>query len=435
MAPRRIAPCLAVLALGVVTTATAPATAHAAPPTCAVAGPQPTIVREPPNPPEDITADGNVVVACTGATPVSLVVDQAPHDGDARPGDGAELVHYAISHPGYVGPDTFTVHGHSGDGDSAPVTVDVEVTKAPEPGPACPKQFASPPRVRSGEQRTLSLPCPGAVGARVVAGPGHGGLGPITADGVLRLPYTAAGGYVGGDHVLVSALDGAGAATDPKVIAIAVVDPASNVAPQCVSPLLPPGSPEPLTGPTEVATTCADPDGDPITYAITRAPAHGTVVPSATPERLLYTPAFAYTGVDGFGYIASDGHGGATANDLVFTVATPALTPPAIVAPLPKPPTLRSDATARLSSTSARLRLTSSAAGRLTIGLGLPRGRTLATFTRTVRAGTVTLTLRLPKAVRRTIARHHAKALAVRARLRTKDGRTASASRTVKLRR
>jgi hypothetical protein len=433
---RPLAPCLAAaLVLGAALTATA--SAAPPPPTCAVAGPQPTIVREPPNPPQDITADGYVVIACSGATPVSLVVDQAPHDGYARPGDGAELIHYAISHPGYVGPDSFTVHGHSADGDSAPVTVDVDVTKAPEPGPACPKQFTAPTRVRSGEGRTLSLPCPGAVGARIVAGPDHGSLGAVTpgADGVLRLPYAADRGYTGGDHVLVAALDAAGQGSDPKVLAVAVVDPSANAAPLCVSPILPFGFPEPVGGPAELATTCSDPDGDPLSYAITRAPGHGTVVPAATPERLLYTPTPGFTGTDGFGYVVSDGHGGATANDLFFTVATPPIKAlPPLITPPPLP-TLRSDATVRLRATTAQLRLTASAAGRLTIGLGLPHGKTLATFTRTLRAGTTTLNLRLPKALRTTIARHHATTLALRAKLRTKDGHTASATRTVKLRR
>jgi hypothetical protein len=420
----------------------APAASAAPPPDCAVAGPQPTVIREAPAPPDDITADGLIAIPCTGATPVTLVVDQAPHDGNAGTSDGPGLVRYVISHGGYVGLDTFVVHGHNADGDSAPVTVNVNVTKAPESGPPCPKQWASALHVRSGEQRALSLPCPGASGGTIVAGPDHGTAAtPIAgADGVLRVPYTAAADYTGSDYVLVRAVDANGQATDPKLLPVVVVDPSTNSAPLCPSRLLPLEIPQPLRGATELTTSCLDSEGDPLSYAITAQPAHGTVTPGSAPDRLRYTPAIGYAGGDSFQFVVSDGHGGSTADEVLFSVDTSLP-----VAPLPLPPPVRPAvpvkakltpaASVRLTAATLRLQVTSSVAGRVTIGLGLPKAKTTATFTRSVRKGTTTLHLRLPKALRGAVTRHRAKALVVKTRLRAKDGRTVSASRTVKLHR
>jgi hypothetical protein len=337
--PRPLPSLLRVAGLGVALTAVlgpSVATAAPSPPSCAVAGPQPTIIREAPAPPDDITADGLVAISCTGTSPVTIVVDQAPHDGTVGTADGPGLVHYAISHPGFVGSDTYVVHGSSADGDSGPVIVNVDVTKAPEPGPSCPKRYTSAPQVRSGEQRPLSLPCPGATGGQVVAGPDHGTVGtPVAgADGVIRVPYTAAAGYTGGDYVLVSAVGPDGQASDPKVLPVVVVDPSTNTAPLCPSPMLP-EYPQPFTGPIEFATECIDREGDPLTYTVATQPAHGTASVGATPDRLRYTPAAGYAGWDMFSYVVSDGHGGSTANSAMFSVDTsiPAAVPPPLVRP------------------------------------------------------------------------------------------------------
>jgi hypothetical protein len=316
------------------------AAAAPTPPTCAVVGPQPTVFREAPAPPDDITAGGLIPISCTGASPVTIVIDQAPHDGFATSG-GPGLVRYAISHGGYVGTDTFVVHGSNADGDSAPVTVDVDVTKAPEPGPSCPEQFGSVPQVRSGEQRPLSLPCPGAVGGQIVAASAHGTAGTPVAggDGVVRVPYTADAGYTGGDYVLVSALGADGQASDPKVLPVVVVDPSTNTAPLCPSPMVPEYR-QPFTGPIEFATECIDREGDPLSYTVTAQPGHGTASVGSTPDRLLYTPAAGYAGWDVFSYVVSDGHGGSTANSAMFSVDT-SIPGGALPMPLPAPRVLK----------------------------------------------------------------------------------------------
>ena len=61
---------------------------------------------------------------------------------------------------------------------------------------------------------------------------------------------------------------------------------------------------------TAVAITLAatDADGDPLTYTIVTAPAHGTL--SGTAPSLTYTPAANYNGPDSFTFKANDGEPG-----------------------------------------------------------------------------------------------------------------------------
>jgi hypothetical protein len=430
----------ALVAAALTATALAMATsASAAPPTCTIAGPQPALVREAPQAPDNITADAWLGLACTGGEPVEIVVDQQPASGNLSNFTSGGAFLYVIRSPGFLGPDHFAVHAHTPSGDSATVAVDVLVTKDPEPGPACVKHGQTTSGIRSGEARPVTLLCPGAAAAQVVAGPNHGTAAPLPADGTgqPRFMVTTASGYVGGDWLLVRAVDGAGNATDPKLLPINVVDPASNRPPQCISPLLPFGTLEPITAPTEIATTCADPDGDALTFAITAPTQHGTVAVATTPERFFYTPAPNYAGTDSVGYDVSDGHGGVTANHTAFSVNTvPPVAPPAplpLVTPAVKPPTLRSDAVVRLRDNAVRLRLTSSVAGKATIVLTVPKSTTKASFTRALRKGSTTIKLKLPKALRKAIARHSTTSLGLRATLKAKDGRTAKLTRTLRV--
>ena len=75
---------------------------------------------------------------------------------------------------------------------------------------------------------------------------------------------------------------------------------------------------------------CSDGDSDALTFSRTTPdPQHGTA--TAANGVITYTPAAGYTGPDSFGYIASDGHGGATTSTFSVNVVTP--TPPSCSAP------------------------------------------------------------------------------------------------------
>jgi hypothetical protein len=67
--------------------------------------------------------------------------------------------------------------------------------------------------------------------------------------------------------------------------------------------------------PVAITLAAFDPNGDPLTYHIETAPAHGFL--SGTPPDLIYTPADDYHGSDSFTFTANDG----TADSNVATVS------------------------------------------------------------------------------------------------------------------
>jgi len=70
-----------------------------------------------------------------------------------------------------------------------------------------------------------------------------------------------------------------------------------------------------------VLTNDTDPEGDPLSASLDNAngPAHGTVALAADGS-FVYTPAAGFSGTDSFGYIVSDGHGGAAEATVVIKV-------------------------------------------------------------------------------------------------------------------
>ena len=71
-----------------------------------------------------------------------------------------------------------------------------------------------------------------------------------------------------------------------------------------------------------VTLTSTDPNSDPLTYAITVSPAHGTL--SGTAPNLTYTPTAGYSGPDSFQFTVTD-----TFTGLVSNTATAARSPTA----------------------------------------------------------------------------------------------------------
>ncbi len=70
--------------------------------------------------------------------------------------------------------------------------------------------------------------------------------------------------------------------------------------------------------PLAVSLGGVDPDGDPLTHAITTAPAHGTL--TGTGASRTYTPDANFDGSDSFSYVVNDGRGGSGTATVTITV-------------------------------------------------------------------------------------------------------------------
>ena len=84
--------------------------------------------------------------------------------------------------------------------------------------------------------------------------------------------------------------------------------------------------------PLAITLTGSDVDGDPLTFVLEQAPAHGTL--GGTAPNLVYTPAPDYSGPDSFRFTANDGRD-ASLPGAVFITVTPVNDPPA-----PQPDTI-----------------------------------------------------------------------------------------------
>jgi RHS repeat-associated protein len=144
---------------------------------------------------------------------------------------------------------------------------------------------------------------------RIVSGPSHGLLG----GGAPQLTYTPASNYNGADAFTFVVNDGAG-----------------DSAPATVSVSVGPVNDAPVTYNQNVATDEDTPlqiplwadeyDGDPLTFAISSPPHHGTL--SGTLPDLTYTPAADYHGPDSFAFKANDGLEDSNVSVVIITVGS-----------------------------------------------------------------------------------------------------------------
>ncbi|HEY4098055.1 MAG TPA: Ig-like domain-containing protein, partial [Baekduia sp.] len=178
-----------------------------------------------------------------------------------------------------------------------------------------------------------------------------GGLGRFTADPAevdhaLAQPSGSLMGWMLGRAVGLKATAFDAPLVSPVEIFPATTAPEAPAAPSPAAPAAPATPPPPAPvdrAPTAAAgaqTTdedtpvsftlaAADPDGDPLTFAVTGAPAHGTVTGDG--PRVTYTPAADFNGTDEVTYTVSDGRGGSASATVDLTVA-PVNDAPVVVA-------------------------------------------------------------------------------------------------------
>jgi hypothetical protein len=290
-----------------------------APPACTPLTPKPTVR----------SGKTKVIPAlCTGA-PTSVAISSGPAHGTAT-ASGLAITYEAPDD--FTGTDSFQFTATNGFGTSTPVTQQIEVSATANEAPVCGfVMFPMPMYARVGSTRQFEQTCTDPDGDTLTfskkTNPMQGTLGEIAQPqepgGRVRVPYTPnAGAAVPAfDSFVLTANDGHGGTVDVPFM-FSLVAATFNSPPFCSGLLGMPGMPLTMVAQYETASTagtgCADPEGDPMTYAVSTAPTHGSLGFSTADNTLTYTPDAGYEGTDSFQYTASDGS--LTSTPLVATV-------------------------------------------------------------------------------------------------------------------
>ncbi|KNY08164.1 hypothetical protein AKG08_22030 [Achromobacter piechaudii] len=147
----------------------------------------------------------------------------------------------------------------------------------------------------------------------------------LRADGTLDFTPTA--NYNGSTSFTYTVTSGGAVETATVTVVVASVPDA----PMTVDPAVPGQTFDPATGNYATSTTedtavtgqvlATDGDGDPLTYGVGTAPAHGTVTVNATTGAYTYTPTADYYGSDSFIISIDDGTGHVTSSTVSVTVS------------------------------------------------------------------------------------------------------------------
>lgn len=150
--------------------------------------------------------------------------------------------------------------------------------------------------------------------------PAHGSARVSSELGGTTLRYLPADGYAGPDSFAfrVVTADGPSAPVTQQL----TMSPDVNTTPVCSTPS--PGNLRVRRGASRTFTlSCNDRDGDPLTYALTSAPQHATVVfgrEVAAGREVTITPTGSFTGTDSFGYRATESRGASDVVPVAFEI-------------------------------------------------------------------------------------------------------------------
>ncbi len=253
---------------------------------------------------EDTPANITLTGADVDGNPLSFSVVAAPSHGTLS-GAGANLIY--LPAPDYNGPDSFTFKANDGLLDSAAALVSIEI------GAVNDAPVADAQSVSSSENTPVAVTLSGtdadgdALTYNVVSGPANGALSGTAPD----LIYTPSPGFNGVDPLSFTVSDGfiESAAATVSITVIAQTDPPTANA-QAVAT-------DEDTAVT-ITLTATDPNGDPLTYSVIAAPAHGVL--SGGAPNLTYTPDANYNGPDSFNFVVNDGIVDSTPADVSITV-------------------------------------------------------------------------------------------------------------------
>jgi subtilisin family serine protease len=245
----------------------------------------------------NVAEDGSVPITLAGTDvdtlpPFAFSVLSGPSNGTLS-GSAPNLTY--TPNPNYNGPDSFTFRANDGSLDSSAATVSITVNPANDAPVADPQSIG----VIEDTPRALTLTASDIDGNpltfAIVTPPSKGTVSGGT--GAART-YTPNSNATGADSFTFKVNDGT-VDSAPATISITIspVNDAPSATPQSIS------TPEETA--VAVTLTGADPDLDPLNFAVTLLPAHGVL--SGTAPNLTYTPNLDYAGPDSFSFTASDG--------------------------------------------------------------------------------------------------------------------------------
>jgi YD repeat-containing protein len=237
--------------------------------------------------------------------------------------------------PDFNGTDTFTVTANDGHDQSQPATVTVNVTEVNDPPVAKPDSATT----GTGQPTTVTF-------AKLLANDGAGPFDErnqtltVTAvtpgadthgtvqTSLTALTYTPDPAFDGTAVIAYTVCDDGttGGSPDPQC-ADSTVSIGHNQAPTAN----PQSAQTSRTGPVDLTLTAGDPEDDPLTFAITAQPGHGTL--TGTPPDVRYKANAGFVGTDTFTFTASDAFSTsapATVTITVNDVPAPTLTPDSV---------------------------------------------------------------------------------------------------------
>jgi hypothetical protein len=268
-------------------------------------------------------------VATSQDTPIAIALTGSDADGDAltfavatNPASGvltgtAPNLTYTPN-AGFTGNDSFTFTVNDGTVDSAPATVSITVNA---PGNTAP--VANAQSVTTDQDTPVAITLTGsdpdgdAITFTVTTNPTSG----VLTGTAPNLTYTPNAGFTGNDSFTFTVNDGT-VDSAPATVFITVNAPGNTV---------PVANDQSVTTEQDsvvaIVLTGSDPDGDPITFTVTKNPTSG-VLTGAAPN-LTYTPNAGFTGNDSFTFTVNDGTVDSPAATVSITVNAPGNTAPA----------------------------------------------------------------------------------------------------------
>ena len=256
---------------------------------------------------KNIPVSGKVTATDVDGDPLTYTAGTPPTNGTVVVNPDGTFTYTPNNN--YSGTDSFTVVVSDGKGGTTTITVNVNIA------PTNVAPVVTAPAITTNED----TPVNGKITATdadgdpltftLVTPPAHGTL-VLNPDGTYT--YTPNANYNGTDSFVVTVSDFKGGTT---TVTINVTVTAVNDVPVATSPAIT----TPMNTPKTGVVTASDVDGDTLTFTVSTAPAHGTVVVNAD-GTYTYTPATGYTGTDSFTITVSDGKGGTTTVTIPVTV-------------------------------------------------------------------------------------------------------------------